>query len=467
MRMKKTFTTPLLFQSKLVCFSLVYLFTTLFLALHSSLSSTKCMFRSSPFDPIQTPLFSYPTTYGEHKYAIPTVRSSCNSPVFFSDYWVVLKEIQDFMQNSFSSSSLPKYMSAGKGNSFGGNFSIQERMSYYNRVDDEVEVPCGFMKEFPVSNHDRIAMESCNGVVVVSAVFGDHDKIRQPKGLGSKTLETVCFFMFVDEHTYKGLNSHNLLTNTAEQEQNLGAWRIVRVFGELPYTNPAMNGVIPKHLVHRLFPNSKFSIWLDAKLQLMVDPLLLIHSLVITENVDMAISKHPYFIHTLEEAMATARWKKWWDIDSLKNQMETYCENGMKPWSHKKQPYPSDVPDTALILRKHGAANNLYSCLLFNELGAFNPRDQLAFAFVRDQMSLKLKMNMFEVEVFEQIAIEYRHTIKRVGGGSGQSKNVGLKTKMATSSLNLLPQNETNNRNGRKCEKYLLEIWGDFSHELN
>ncbi|KAI3959200.1 hypothetical protein MKW92_026352 [Papaver armeniacum] len=438
MRMKKTFTTPLLFQSKLVCFSLVYLFTTLFLALYSSLSSTKCMFRSSPFDPIQTPLFSYPTTYGEHKYAIPTVRSSCNSPVFFSDYWVVLKEIEDLMQNSFSSSSLPKYI-------------IQERMSYYNRVDDKVEVPCGFMKEFPVSNHDRIAMESCKGVVVVSAVFGDHDKIRQPK----------------DEHTYKGLNSHNLLTNTAEQEQNLGAWTIVRVFGELPYTNPAMNGVIPKHLVHRLFPNSKFSIWLDAKLQLMVDPLLLIHSLVITENVDMAISKHPFFSHTLEEAMATARWKKWWDIDSLKNQMETYCENGMKPWSHKKQPYPSDVPDTALILRKHGVGNNLYSCLLFNELEAFNPRDQLAFAFVRDQMSPKLKMNMFEVEVFEQIAIEYRHNIKRVGGGSGQSKNVGLKTKMATSSLNLLPQNETNSRNERKCEKYLLEMWVEFSHELN
>ncbi|MCL7043775.1 hypothetical protein MKW94_013531 [Papaver nudicaule] len=246
----------------------LWIFTTLFLALYSSLSSTKCLFRSSPFDPIQTPLFSSPTTYGEHKYAIPIVRSSCNSPVFFSDYWVVLKEIQVFMQNSFSSSSsLPKYI-------------IKERMSHFNRVEDEVEVPCGF----PFSNHDRIAMESCRGVVVVSAVFDDHDKIRQPK----------------DENTYKGLNSHNLLTNT----------RIAIVFGKLPYKNPAMNGVIPKHLVHRLFPNSNFSVWLDAKLQLMVDPLLLIHSLMITENVDMAITKHPYFIHTLVEAMANARWKK-------------------------------------------------------------------------------------------------------------------------------------------------------------
>jgi len=37
--------------------------------------------------------------------------------------------------------------------------------------------------------------------------------------------------------------------------------------------------------------------------------------------------------------MATARWKKWWDVVSLKKQMETYCENGLKPWSPNKLPY--------------------------------------------------------------------------------------------------------------------------------
>ena len=46
-------------------------------------------------------------------------------------------------------------------------------------------------------------------------------------------------------------------------------------------------------IVHRLFPNSQFSIWIDAKLQLRVDPLLLIHSLVISDNVDMGYIKTP------------------------------------------------------------------------------------------------------------------------------------------------------------------------------
>lgn len=182
-------------------------------------------------------------------------------------------------------------------------------------------------------------MEKCEGLVVVSAVFNDHDKIRQPRGLGSKTLDYVCFFMFVDDATLNRLHLHNLIKKSSKKSK-IGAWRIVKVSSEQLYENPAMNGVVPKYLVHRLFPNSKYSIWVDAKLQLVVDPLLLIHALVVKENVDMAVSKHPFYVHTMEEAVATARWKKWWDVNGLRIQMETYCEHGLQPWSPDK-PYPS------------------------------------------------------------------------------------------------------------------------------
>lgn len=184
-------------------------------------------------------------------------------------------------------------------------------------------------------------MEKCERVVVVSAIFNDYDKIRQPKGIGANTLDSVCFFMFVDDATLEGLYHHNLISRT-DKDYKVGVWRIIKVWKEQLYENAAMNGEIPKYLIHRLFPNSKFSIWVDAKLQLVVDPLLLIHSLIIKEDVDMAISRHPFYLHTLEEAMATARWTKWWNIDGLKNQMETYCENGLEPWSPNK-PYPSGI----------------------------------------------------------------------------------------------------------------------------
>ncbi|KAJ6355268.1 hypothetical protein OIU77_005787 [Salix suchowensis] len=344
--------------------------------------------------PLQTPFFSYPSSYGEHKYVIPTHRSSCSSPIYFSDYWMVLNEILHLCQNSSVSSHALRFLVG----SLRGSQSV-----------------------ILIEWQWRVVME----LLWSQQSFNDHDKIRQPKSLGSKTRDNVY-------------------------------GESLRSQARILYDNPAMNGMIPKHLAHRLFPNSKFSIWVDAKLQLMVDPLILIHALVVSEKVDMAVSKHPFFIQTMEEALATARWKKWKDVDGLRNQMETYCENGLQPWTPKK-PYPSDVPDSALILRKHGLNNNLFSCLLFNELEAFNPRDQLPFSYVRDHMKPKLRLNMFEVEVFEQVAVEYRHNLKKDGTTAGEISSL-KRTKRVTDDLFI------NSSCCSKCHNYLLEMWGE-SHD--
>ena len=106
------------------------------------------------------------------------------------------------------------------------------------------------------------------------------------------------------------------------------------------------------------------------------------------------------------------------------------------------------MPDTAVIIRRHGLASDLFSCLLFNELEAFNPRDQLAFAYVRDQMSPRLSINMFEAEVLEHIAVEYRHNLKLDGGGVRGKQGV---TRMASS----------RDITGSSCERYLLKMWGE------
>ncbi|XP_021866751.1 alkaline ceramidase TOD1 isoform X1 [Spinacia oleracea] len=451
---------PLLFQSKRLCFSCFYLFATLFLALYVTVSpSIKCLlFRVTPYDPIQSPLFSYPSSYGQHKHVLPTLRSSCSSPVFFSDYPFVFKEIKQCCQNQTDS---PLRYMQGKAATFGGNFSLEKRISYFDALEQRIEFPCGFLKPFPINDYDRAEMGSCKEVVVVSAIFGDHDKIRQPKGIGSKTLDITCFIMFVDDVTLKGLINHNLISKESN-EYKIGVWRLVNVSSsEGLYRNPAMNGVIPKYLVHRLFPNAKYSIWVDAKLQLVVDPLLLIHSLVIKEGVDMAVSRHPFFTNTMEEAMATTRWKKWLHIDEIQMQMETYCRNGLRPWSPSKLPYLSDVPDTALILRKHGVSSNMLSCLMFNELDAFNHRDQLAFAYVRDKLKPRIKINMFEVQVLEQVVLEYRHNLKR--GGSSSTTTTTPSPSPSPSPTNKLrikrAQPALGNDGLGNCQQYFLEMW--------
>uniref|UniRef100_A0A7N0RDU9 TOD1/MUCI70 glycosyltransferase-like domain-containing protein n=1 Tax=Kalanchoe fedtschenkoi TaxID=63787 RepID=A0A7N0RDU9_KALFE len=372
-------------------------------------------------------------------------------PSFSSDYQEVVREFERAVSRKNTTEvalGLRYVQGTGREQSFGGNFSFAKRVSFFDRGEDDLIVPCGFLTDLPISELDRAAMDKCRGVVVVSAVFNDHDKIRQPRGLGSETLASGCFFMFVDDVTLTSLAYHKVVDRKTQQLTRIGVWRLVRVPTENLYENPAMNGVIFKYLAHRLFVNARFSVWVDAKMQLVVDPLLLVHALVVEKGVDLAVSKHPFFVNAMEEAVATAAWKKWRDVEGLRRQIENYCAHGLRPWSPEKLPYTSDVPDTAIILRRHGGASDLFSCLMFNELDAFNPRDQLAFAYVRDQMRPKIKMNMFEVEVFERIAVEYRHNLKRDGGGPGPVARTNT-VRAKFDSLN------------GSCREYLSEMWGE------
>lgn len=70
-----------------------------------------------------------------------------------------------------------------------------------------------------------------------------------------------------------------------------------------------------------------------------------------------------------------------------------------------------DVPNTTLILRKHTLPMKLFSCLLFNELAIFNPRDQLPFGYVRETMTPKVKIHMFESTIFNTITND-QHSYK-------------------------------------------------------
>lgn len=71
-----------------------------------------------------------------------------------SDYWTVLEEIQSICSDSSSPENL-RYIN-GKSETFGGNFSTQKRFSYFNHSKNDVEVPCGFFRDFPISNSGEI-----------------------------------------------------------------------------------------------------------------------------------------------------------------------------------------------------------------------------------------------------------------------------------------------------------------------
>ncbi|KAM0050021.1 hypothetical protein Hdeb2414_s0008g00292921 [Helianthus debilis subsp. tardiflorus] len=276
------------------------------------------------------------------------------------------------------------------GSEFGGYPSLKQRLESYD-IKESMSVHCGFVRgdkpgrdtKFDIDDSDLFEMDQCRGVVVASAIFGAYDLIQQPKNISEAAKETICFFMFVDEETATFLRNSSDLDDT----KRIGLWRIV-VVRNLPYTDPRRNGKVPKLLLHRLFPNARYSLWVDGKLELVVDPYQILERFLWRKNASFAISRHYKRFDVFEEAEANKAASKY-DNASIDFQVNFYKAEGLTPYSEAKLPIRSDVPEGCVVIREHIPISNLFTCLWFNEVDRFTSRDQLSFSTVRDKITSK------------------------------------------------------------------------------
>ncbi|KAJ6979918.1 hypothetical protein NC653_027912 [Populus alba x Populus x berolinensis] len=142
---------------------------------------------------------------------------------------------------------------------------------------------------------------------------------------------------------------------------------------------------VPKLLLHRLLPNVRYSIWIDGKLQLVMDPYQVLERFLWQQNASFAISRHYRRFDVFEEAEANKAAGKYGN-SSIDYHIEFYKKEGLSPYSKAKLPITSDVPDGCVIIREYIPITNLFSCLWFNEVDRFTARDQLSFstAYHRD-----------------------------------------------------------------------------------
>ncbi|KDO75984.1 hypothetical protein CISIN_1g006222mg [Citrus sinensis] len=283
------------------------------------------------------------------------------------------------------------------GSDFGGYPPLAQRNNSYD-IRESMSVHCGFVKGKPgrgtgydLDEEDILDMEQCHGIVVVSAIFGAFDDINQPSNISEYSRKTVCFVMFVDEETEAYLKANSGLDRT----KKIGIWRIV-VIHNPPYSDARRTGKIPKLLAHRLFPNARFSLWIDGKLELVVDPYQILERHLWRKNATFAISRHYKRFDVLVEAEANKAAKKY-DNASIDFQIEFYKNEGLTPYSEAKLPITSDVPEGCVIIREHVPISNLFVCLWFNEVDRFTSRDQISFSTVRDKLWAKTNwtVNMF------------------------------------------------------------------------
>ncbi|XP_061358648.1 probable hexosyltransferase MUCI70 [Gastrolobium bilobum] len=284
------------------------------------------------------------------------------------------------------------------GSEFGGYPTLKQRNDSFD-VRESMSVHCGFVRGikpgrntgFDMDEADLLEMEQCNGVVVASAIFGNFDEINEPQNISDYARKTVCFLMFVDEETEKYLLSSGKLGIS----KKIGLWRII-VARNLPYADARRTGKIPKLLLHRLVPNARYSIWVDGKLELVVDPYQILERFLWRKNATFAISKHYRRFDVFVEAEANKAARKY-DNDSIDFQIEFYKKEGLTPYTEAKLPLISDVPEGCVIVREHVPISNLFTCLWFNEVDRFTSRDQISFSTVRDKILARVDFhfNMF------------------------------------------------------------------------
>ncbi|PQQ17967.1 uncharacterized protein Pyn_15237 [Prunus yedoensis var. nudiflora] len=288
---------------------------------------------------------------------LPVEQAIASMPSFSSESSVLRNLTYVYDEN-------PIRIESHRGSEFGGFPTLKQRNDSYD-IKESMMIHCGFVKGskpghqsgFDVDEADLMELEMFHDIIVASAVFGNYDIIQQPK--------------------------------------NIRLWRII-VVRNVPYSDARRNGKIPKLLLHRLFPNVRYSVWIDGKLRLVVDPYQILERFLWRQNANFAISRHYKRYDVFEEAEANKAAGKY-DNSTINEQIDFYIKEGLQPYSEAKFPITSDVPEGCVIIKEHIPITNLFTCNWFNEVDRFTSRDQLSFSTVRDKIMGKVNwsINMF------------------------------------------------------------------------
>ncbi|KAL5558449.1 hypothetical protein UlMin_034660 [Ulmus minor] len=287
---------------------------------------------------------------------------------------------------------------------FSGHQSLKERENSFVAHDQKIN--CGFVKGpkgypstgFDLAEDDENYITRCH-IAVVSCIFGNSDHLRTPAGKSVSRLsrKNVCFVMFVDEITLQTLSSEG----HSPESGFIGLWKIV-VVKNLPYSDMRRVGKIPKLLPHRLFPSARYSIWLDSKLRLQLDPLRILEYFLWRKGHEYAISNH-YDRHCVwEEVMQNKKLNKY-NHTIIDQQFSFYQADGLTRFnaSDPNKLLSSNVPEGSFIIRAHTPMSNLFSCLWYNEVDRFTPRDQLSFAYTYQKLRRMNPGKPFHLNMFK------------------------------------------------------------------
>ncbi|KAJ0963375.1 hypothetical protein J5N97_028497 [Dioscorea zingiberensis] len=320
---------------------------------------------------------------------------------------VVYKSDPFVSQSIGNATMLPAYFDSIRFNLFTGNQTLYEREESF-KVNETAVVHCGFYSEkggFKLSEDDKKYMQGCQAVVSTCS-FGGGDDLYQPIGMTEASLEKVCYVAFWDEITLAAQEAEGKMIL---DDHMIGKWRIV-IVKNLPFSDQRLNGKIPKMLSHRLFPQARYSIWVDSKSQFRRDPIGVLEALLWRTKSVLAISEHGARSSIYDEGKAVIKKNKA-TPEEVKVQLNQYRVDGMP--NQKRFKGKKALAEASVIVREHTPLTNLFMCLWFNEVVRFTSRDQLSFPYVLWRLGIP-GINMFPVCTRKDLvnSMGHKHKVK-------------------------------------------------------
>ncbi|MWV46683.1 DUF616 domain-containing protein [Paenibacillus sp. HJL G12] len=198
-------------------------------------------------------------------------------------------------------------------------------------------------------------------VAVYTAIFGDYDVLDDPQ-LMVKGIDYICF------------------TNNPKLSSN--CWNIVHVEGD-PLLDLVRNARKIKILAHQYLKDYDYSIWVDANIKILDNPVILINS-YLKDNVLAAYTHSGGRSCIYSEAEACIKLKKD-DPNKIQNQMIAYRSEGY--------PEINGLIETGVLIRKHNdpflmEAMNLW----WEQIIRHSRRDQLSFNYVMWNLNMEYKV---------------------------------------------------------------------------
>ena len=190
-------------------------------------------------------------------------------------------------------------------------------------------------------------------IVVYTALSGGHDRLRD-----NQEDEGVRFVCFSD------------VTHKTQ------VWETIPI--ELDFGDFNRSAKYYKMMPHVLFPDVKYSLWMDSSIHLK-HPIDQIIEECMGEN-DLMLHKH-YARKCIYEEAEYCIEKKLDDVDVIRAQMQQYREEGY--------PENNGLPEAGVLLRKHTPEMQKFNELWWQEVLSHSKRDQLSFGYLARKHGLK------------------------------------------------------------------------------